>query len=180
MSKFVALVLIFLLSPILAAVYGILHDQITYSISPEYYTSFKFIQFGFISSFTRQPVDYPRVLVAAVGVMATWWVGIPIGVLLGLTGLIHRTGEAMFRVTRAALVITLVVAMVVGLVGLLYGKFYLASSESIWWVPDDVINKGRFIMVGAMHNFSYIGGAIGTILGIFYSIRKRKKVEKYG
>jgi hypothetical protein len=32
---------------IIAGLYGIIHDQITYSISPEYFTKFKYRQFGF-------------------------------------------------------------------------------------------------------------------------------------
>jgi len=51
--------------------YGIIHDQITYSISPEYYTKFKFYQFGLIKS-PNDFVHNPRQMAIIVGIMATW------------------------------------------------------------------------------------------------------------
>ena len=58
------------LGAVLAGLYGILHDEITYTISPEYFTRLKFYQFDY--------ADFglpPRVLVAEIGFLATWWVG---------------------------------------------------------------------------------------------------------
>src|SRR5690349_25031334 len=58
------------LGALLAGCYGIVHDQITYSISEEYFTRLKVIQFRY--------ADFgfpPRVLVAEIGFLATWWVG---------------------------------------------------------------------------------------------------------
>ena len=53
-----------------AGVYGILHDQITYTISPEYFSKFKFDQFRYAE------IGLPdRVFVAEIGFLATWWVG---------------------------------------------------------------------------------------------------------
>ncbi len=48
MNKFIAFLLILLVAPLLGGIYGILHDQLTYTLSEEYYTKFKFIQFGII------------------------------------------------------------------------------------------------------------------------------------
>ena len=55
---------------IVAGIYGIVHDQITYTISPEYLTKLKFDQFHYADI---GPPD--RVFVAAIGFLATWWVG---------------------------------------------------------------------------------------------------------
>ena len=55
---------------LLAGMYGILHDQITYSISPEYFTHLKFDQFHYANFGLPQ-----RVFVAEIGFLATWWVG---------------------------------------------------------------------------------------------------------
>ena len=54
----------------LAGLYGIIHDQITYSISSEYFTRLKFAQFRW--------ADFglpARIFVAEIGFLATWWVG---------------------------------------------------------------------------------------------------------
>lgn len=55
---------------VLAGLYGIVHDQLTYSIGPEYFTKLKFEQFRWAN--LGLP---PRVLVAEIGFLATWWVG---------------------------------------------------------------------------------------------------------
>jgi len=60
-----------LLGAVIAGGYGILHDQITYSISPEYFTKLKFEQFRWAN------YGFPeRVFVAEIGFLATWWVGL--------------------------------------------------------------------------------------------------------
>ena len=56
---------------IVAGIYGVLHDQLTYSISPEYFTNLKFKQFHY--------ADFglgDRVFVSCIGFLATWWVGL--------------------------------------------------------------------------------------------------------
>jgi hypothetical protein len=55
---------------LLAGIFGILHDQITYTLAPEYFTQMKFDQF--------RAADFgfpPRIFVAEIGFLATWWVG---------------------------------------------------------------------------------------------------------
>ncbi|MCU0874407.1 MAG: hypothetical protein MUE50_18895 [Pirellulaceae bacterium] len=58
------------LGAIVAGVYGILHDQVSYSISQEYFTRLKFLQFRYADFGWSQ-----RVFVAEIGFLATWWVG---------------------------------------------------------------------------------------------------------
>ena len=45
MKKFLTLILIVIIAALTGGIYGAIHDQLTYTISPEYYTKFKFIQF---------------------------------------------------------------------------------------------------------------------------------------
>jgi len=176
LKKIVTLSLIVLIASLMAGFYGILHDQFTYSISPEYYTKFKFIQFGFLDG-DRNPIhEIPntRLLVALVGFMATWWVGTIIGFILGLMGLIHRDHKQMLRVTLQAFVLAMCITLVSGLIGLAYGKFYLAETGVNWWLPENLMDKENFIAVGSMHNCSYLGGFLGLMAGAFFTIKKRK------
>lgn len=159
------------MTPIIAGLYGILHDQITYTISPEYYTKFKFYQFGLKDGGTEAIFPNPRIEVAIVGFLATWWVGLPIGIILGLIGLIHKNAKQMAVVTKRAIFVTIGVAFICGLVGLAYGEFYLTNKSPDWWFPENLNDKDNFIAVGSMHNFSYLGGLIGLIAGVIYSIR---------
>lgn len=75
MKKFSILIPIVIITPIIGGLYGILHDQLTYSISPEYYTKFKFYQFGLMDMGNEAIFPNPRIEVSAVGFMATWWMG---------------------------------------------------------------------------------------------------------
>lgn len=166
------------ITPFVGGLYGILHDQLTYTISPEYYTKFKFYQFGLMDLGNEAIFPNPRIEVSVVGFLATWWMGIPIGLILGLVGLIHVNSKLMFRTTMRAIVVTIIVAFLTGLIGLLYGKFYLAGKGVDWWLPDNLIDRNNFIAVGSMHNFSYLGGLTGLLAGIIYSVKqKRKYVE---
>ena len=181
MKKFLTLLLILFISPLIGGLYGILHDQLTYTISPEYYTKFKFYQFGLMDIGNEAIFPNPRLEVSAVGFMATWWMGIPIGLILGLVGLIHSNWKVMFKVTMKAILITVVVAFLTGLIGLAYGHFFLSKQPkeefANWYLPDNLIDLKSFIKVGSMHNFSYLGGLTGLIAGLVYSIRQKRKLR---
>ena len=174
MKKFLTLLLIISLAPLIGGIYGILHDQLTYTISPEYYTKFKFYQFGLIDLGKEAIFPNPRIEVSAVGFMATWWMGLPIGLILGLVGLTHKDPKMMFRNTMRAIIVTVIIAFITGLIGLVYGKFCLAERGVSWWLPYNLIDRKSFIAVGSMHNFSYLGGLIGLIAGTIYSIRQKR------
>jgi hypothetical protein len=175
MKRLLLLLLIIGLGPIIGGLYGIIHDQLTYTISPEYYTKFKFYQFGLIDIGNEAIFPNPRLEVSAVGFMATWWMGLPIGLILGLVGLTIKDNKNMFLTVIKAFILTTIVTFATGLIGLAYGKFQLADTGVNWWLPDNLIDKKNFIAVGSMHNFSYIGGLTGLIAGVIYILRQRKK-----
>jgi hypothetical protein len=178
LKKFLILLLVIVLALLIAGLYGIVHDQITYTISHEYYTKFEFYQFGLMDMGNEAIFPNPRIEVSAVGFLATWWMGIPIGIILGIVGLILKDYKQMFKVLMKSTLITLIVAFLTGLTGLAYGKFYLVNTDLNWWFPDNLIDKKSFIMVGSMHNFSYIGGLTGMIAGIIYIIRQNHKLRQ--
>jgi hypothetical protein len=154
--------------PLIAGLYGVLHDQFTYSISEEYYTRFKFIQFGFWHGDLPAQLTAPRIAVCAVGFLATWWTGIIIGPFIALTGLIHRDPRVMLRANFKAVLIVLLITAATGLTGLAYGWWFLSDGEVNWYLPEGLMDRKHFISVGAMHNFSYLGGLFGLIGGVIY------------
>lgn len=166
------------IAPLIAGFYGILHDQLTYSISPEYYTKFKFHQFGLTASTSEAIFEHPRLAVSLVGFMATWWVGIFIGLILAFVALAHKNNKEMLQITLRAMFIAIITAFFIGLTGLIYGKFHLSNSGVSWWLPPSLIDKANFIAVGSMHNFSYVGGIIGLLAGVIYSLRQKNKPLK--
>src|ERR1700694_4054811 len=89
-----AVYLSFIVAAMLAAgIFGAFHDQISYSVAPEYFTRFKFLQFKLLD-----PTVPERVRVAQVGFLASWWMGLPLGLLIGLGGFLQQTAGRMMRV----------------------------------------------------------------------------------
>lgn len=177
-KKILSVFLIAVSASLIAGIYGMIHDQITYTVSPEYYTKFKFIQFNLANEGNVDKIKFPRLFVAVVGFLATWWFGLLLGFILGIINLIQKDWKIMYKISIKAIFVAVLVAFVVGIIGLLYGNFHLSklpkSEFSGWYIPDNLIDFKNFISVGSMHNFSYAGGIIGLLLGIYYSIKSRK------
>ena len=163
---------------VIASIYGVGHDQVTYNISPEYYTKFKFIQFNLADSGAAQHMTQPRSAVVMVGVKATWWMGLIIGAVLGLFALIYRNADRMFQSAIQALGLVLLIAIACGLIGYQYGHGTLAVRGVTWRIPSNVIDKPAFITAGTIHNFSYLGGAIGLLAGIIFLLIKNYRIRR--
>ena len=116
MKKLLVYLLIVTLAMLLAGLYGMAHNQISYTVSPEYFTKFKFWQFGFTDP--RLP---ERVRASLVGFLASWWMGLPVGLLVGGVGFIHPGHRRMLRVSLWSLLVTIGFTLLFGLGGLLYG-----------------------------------------------------------
>ena len=142
-----------------AALYGIVHTQISYTVSPEYFTKFKF------RTFELTDVHLPeRVRASIVGFYASWWMGMPIGALIALPGFAQRGYQNMFRITFRAMLISIGFTLLFGLCGLIYGYCETASIDLTeywnWYIPSDVVELRRFLCAGYMHNSAYLGGML--------------------
>jgi hypothetical protein len=169
MKKLNALLLVMIASALLAGFYGILHDQLTYTISHEYFTKFKYAQFGF------EPAWFggDRPTVGIIGFLATWWVGLFIGTGLGLVALLLPDVAAMRKAVTRAIGLVYSTAVLAGVAGFLYGKYCLTTTGVNWWLPANLAHKNDFITVGSIHNFGYVGGLIGLLIGILYLLKFR-------
>ena len=171
LAKFAALFGLIIAGPLLGATFGALHDQLSYTAGPEYFTRFKFVQFAW-AEVADMP---PRLGAAVVGILATWWVGFYAGAFLAAVGLLHRTAGSMVRATLRAYGLVALCAILVGVAGLVFGWIAFGSNESAayvdWWRPDGLISPRRFFAVGMMHNGSYLGGALGLLLAAWYQVR---------
>jgi len=162
MKKLLVFILLVLLAVCLAGVYGIFYNQISYTVSPEYFTRLKFRQFGYVNT----PLP-ERVRASMVGFYASWWMGIPIGLLVGVAGFIHRGWRRMLTVSLWAMGVAVVFTLLFGLCGLVYGyietgDINLAEYRG-WSIPSDVVNMRRFLCAGYMHNAGYLGGVISIL-----------------
>jgi hypothetical protein len=168
--------LVVFLSVVLCGLYGIVHNQISYTVAPEYFTKFKFRQFGFVDT----PLP-ERVRASIVGFLASWWMGIPLGVLIGAAGFIHKGARRMFRVSLWSLLVAAVFTLLFGLCGLIYGYFQTPHVDLAdyhgWFIPEDVTELRRFLCAGYMHNSSYLGGVLAIFVAWAFHIGTRSKTK---
>ncbi len=172
MKNFITFLLILISGIIFASLFGILHDQITYTLSSEYYTKFKFQQFGldYFYSNTRYGVVF-------VGILATWWVGIPFGFLFGIILATGKRTSNQVQILLKTYLHVAIMTLLIGFIGLLYSLLFIGQHD-YWhyWIPDTISNKRMFLAVGLMHNFSYFGGIVGLIYGLIKIIRFKRKL----
>jgi len=152
-----------------AVLYGIVHDQVTARICVEYFSVF------------HPPIfhtESPTILALGWGIIATWWMGAFLGVLLAIAA---RAGSRA-KVARSELVVPIakllammgVLAAFAGLVG-----FALSSQGAI--APPDWIASAlpraryaRFMADWWAHNASYCGGFFGGIALCILTFRRRR------
>ena len=179
LKKFGVYVLVVVLAIFVAGLYGVAHNQVSYTVAPEYFTRFKFHQFGFVDT----PLP-ERVRASMVGFLASWWMGIPIGLLVGAAGFIHRGARRMLRVSLWSILVTVAFTLSFGLGGLLYGYFRTAHIDvaeySRWYIPADVTDLRRFLCAGYMHNSSYLGGVLAIFVAWAFHIIVRVRTKDAG
>jgi hypothetical protein len=155
-----ALVATTVLGACIAGVYGALHDQISYSISPEYFTRMKFEQFGL----TGLANGSPRLAAGEVGVLATWWVGAIGGWLIGRAG-----RPRAWRTSLRAIGVSMLVAMFAGIAGAALGTLRVRgdlASRSAWQDGLGIHDLKAFVVVAYLHDASYAGALAGIVLAI--------------
>src|SRR5208283_2263623 len=104
---------------LIAGLYGVVHDQITYSISPEYFTRLKFFQFHYAD--VGLP---PRYFVAEIGFLATWWVGFVAGWFLARVTVPSLPRSAAFRYSLRGFLVIFTGALVASILGYIFGKLH--------------------------------------------------------
>ena len=178
MRKFFILLLVICVAVVIAALYGIGHDQVTYSISPEYFTRYKFIQFNLADSGAARHMTQPRSAVVMTGVKSSWLIGLAVGVVVGLFALVFRNSDRMFQSAVQALGLALVITIICAVIGFIYGHNVLARQGVSWWMPANISDKPDYITAGTIHNFSYAGGAVGAVAGVVFLLVKNSRLRR--
>ena len=157
---------------VLAAVlYGVVHDQVTARVCVEYFT------IGHPRIIDSQS---PTVLGLVWGVVATWWVGLPLGIGLAIAA---RAGQgrapsgvrALLRPIGVLLAVLAALALLAGIVG-----WQVASRGGVYLlkpmasrVPAD--RHVAFLAVLWAHSASYLGGTIGGVILWIHVYRSRPR-----
>lgn len=158
---------------IVAGIYGALHDQVSYTVSPDYFFFLKFDQFAIADDLRN------RIGASIVGWYASWWMGLLISVPVLSVGLLLPDWKAYVRHCLLAFVVVALTALVVGLSGLAYGCLSISQTSLPGFrYPEGVTDRAAFARVGVMHRFSYLGGEVGIITGSIYLIVVRWRLGK--
>lgn len=173
MIKIALVPLLFVIACLFAGIYGAVHNQVSYTVSPEYFTQFKFHQFRINDGLPD------RIGAAIVGWNAAWWMGIVIGtVLIPLGWLIHGNANYFWTMIRAFGVVA-ATTLIIGLAALAFA-FVVVDTEvagEIRRYSNDITDDVAFARAGTMHNFSYLGGLVGMITGVVAVFWQRRRLN---
>lgn len=153
-----------------AVPYGIIHDQITARICAEYFT------------IGHPPVfhtDSPTLLGLGWGVIATWWVGLILGVPLALVAQLgsrpKKTVRSLIKPVMALLGVMAFFAALSGVIGYVLARNHLVylMEPLASAVPAD--KPVRFLADLWSHLASYIVGFLGGLTLIILIWRDRRR-----
>lgn len=151
-----------------AIVYGIVHDQITARICVEYFTIGHAPIFG---------TEDPTLLGIGWGILATWWVGLGLGLLLAVVAragrLPKRDARSLVRPIVGLMIAAAVGAIIAGIIGGL-----LAANRVVWLVEPfaslvPVARHTAFLIDGFVHTASYGVGFLGGLIVLALVWRSR-------
>lgn len=150
---------------LIAGGYGIVHDQITYSISPEYFTKMKFQQFHY--------ADFGwgnRVFAGTIGFLATWWAGLFAGWLLARRYVPEQPQSLYRRQIALGMAIVFGATLLFGLGGYGYGLWRGPEADYSSWNPFlrslGIEEKWALLRVAYIHNAGYLGALVGLVLAL--------------
>ena len=178
-KKLLTLILVALIASAIAGIYGVINDQITFTISSEYYTKYIFLQYNLVQVEGDSRIIHPRILVVLVTFFSTWWFPLTSGLIIVIFNLIQNTWQKLFKTSFLAIMIAILITIISEIIGLIVGFLIFAKlpkSYFIWcFIPENLQNFDNYISVGSMEVFSFIGGILGLLVGIFYSYKKRNQ-----
>ena len=160
---------------IIAGLYGVAHDHLTYTIGPEYFTKFKFNQFHYADFGFSE-----RVFVSEIGFLASWWVGFVIAWFLGRRLIPDQPRGRAYRQIALGFAIVFGCGLLFGVLGFAYGVWRGPRADYVDWEFATqrlgLTDIWAFVRVAYIHNASYLGGLVGFILALIL-IRPGKPVQ---
>ncbi len=156
--------------------YGIINDQITVTISWEYFHYGKGL-FAVLGDATPPAELALRWEAAKVGMKATWTAGLLIGAAVLMANSLNKklprlNERELYPLVIRVIVPTLALALAGGLAGRLGLLTHLGGFEDI--VRMNLWRPARFMSVWGIHLGGYVGGGVGMLAAVLGVIRRRK------
>jgi len=160
-----------LVCSLVAGLYGVIHDQVTFTISNEYFTKLKYKQFHYL-----QFDGNDRLKISAIGFFATFWVGFFFGWLLSRWYLPYCSlSVGRKKIFKSSLIVLLTSALF-AVVGSVFALFRDSTSDYSNWIcvfnTYDIESTQNFVHVAYIHNASYLGALVGLLIVLVCVKRK--------
>lgn len=160
--------LIIALSVAAAVVYGIVHDQVTARVCVEYFT------------IGHPPIFHtnsPTLLGLGWGIIATWWVGVMIGIPLALAARLgpapKRSAASLVRPIGLLLMVMAVCAFIAGIIGFILARRGVVTLDEPLASAVPVDRHVAFMADFWSHSASYLVGFVGGIVLVVATWRSR-------
>jgi hypothetical protein len=163
---------IVLLAIVASVVYGILHDQVTARVCVEYFTV------GHPDIFHTED---PTLLGLGWGVVATWWVGLLLGLPLAAAARLGSLPEVPARDLVKPVALLMVIAGLLALVAGIVG-FLLARQGQVWlvgWLANRVPREKHPAFLAdlwthlASYGFGFLGGLLLVVRTLYVRWKKQ-------
>ena len=165
-------ILIVIISIILASIFGAIHNQISYSVSSEFFQSFLFGNFGT----GDWNINNHRIEASIVGILGSYWVGLILGIIYLIIFLFIDTNNN-FKYIFKALLINLLLSLIGSILGYLVAHFFVSIESSDIRMDFGVNHPQNYIEAAYMHEGSYYGGILGLLFGVAYLISQNNKYK---
>ena len=164
MKKFRISIISTLCIVVLASLFGAINSQISYSISPEFFTKSMFPRFGFV----EYGLDTPRLTAAIIGIWSTWWFGLLIGIIYSISSFSKVNSKSMWVYILNASLKTFAFVIVSGILGFLFGRLFLKNVSINWGFSGTQEQLKNFATVGYIHDFEYAGAILAILFITLY------------
>lgn len=153
-----------------AIVYGILHDQVTAHLCVEYFT---------IAHPQVFPTQSPFLLALGWGVLATWWVGLPLGLMLASVARLGPRRRLALADMRPWILRLLIAMAICALVAAIVGGYLVAAGIAPvpggWAARIPAEKQIAFSADAWAHTASYGSAIIGGLVVIAYAFFRRMR-----
>jgi hypothetical protein len=151
---------------VIATCFGVLNDQVTITISREYYSVFKHDQFAWIIDSPDLRDSSLRVQAVAIAILSSWWLGAILGLIIGFAAAFSKTQTYIYaRIVKAQLTTCLISATTAVVLGccayILFPRLEITLDD--WPFLTGIHDMRHAFLVGWWHNGAYIGAVVGLI-----------------
>ena len=169
-QKIFGMILIILLAILFASIFGALHNQLSYSVSNEFFEEYLFGNFGV----NEWGIQNERLKASIIGVLGSYWVGLYLGILYAIIYVFLKTNQNLKNIL-SAISLNLMVAFIGSIVGYILAHFFIPQENTGVFIDFGIQRPQNYIEAAYMNTGSYYAGFFGLVIGIIYLAMKNQK-----